>query len=113
MGLGPPLLFLVGPSLLSFKFRILPKYRKLSNTVGIVLYKLGLYSGKAKSFNEKDVAEFWQYFVHFSKLLTRARSFGPCYCSYIFVPCLAFRVHVTGDLNKTIARNKRSHGFVR
>ena len=29
--------------------------------------------------------------------------FGPCHCSYIFIPCLAFRVHVAGDLNKTIS----------
>ena len=34
--------------------------------------------------------------------LTRALFFGPCHCSYIFIPCLAFRVHVAGDLNKTI-----------
>jgi len=40
---------------------------------------------------------------HFTKLLTRAVFFGPCHCSYIFVPCLAFRVHVGGDLNKTIS----------
>jgi len=40
---------------------------------------------------------------HFTKLSTRALLFGPCYCSYIFVPCLAFRVHVAGDLNKTIS----------
>jgi len=26
-------------------------------------------------------------------------TFGPCHCSYIFVPCPAFRVHVVGDLN--------------
>jgi len=39
---------------------------------------------------------------HFTKL-TRALFFGPCRCSYIFVPCLAFRVHVAGDLNKTIS----------
>ena len=38
---------------------------------------------------------------HFTELLTRALIFGPCHCSYIFVPCLAFRVHVAGDLNKT------------
>jgi len=40
---------------------------------------------------------------HFSKLLTRALFFGPCQCSYIFIQCLAFRVHVAGDLNKTIS----------
>jgi len=40
---------------------------------------------------------------HFIKLLTRALFFGPCHCSYIFVPCLAFRVNVAGDLNKTIS----------
>jgi len=33
----------------------------------------------------------------------RALFFGPCHCSYIFVPCLVFRVRVAGDLNKTIA----------
>ena len=39
-----------------------------------------------------------------------------CHCSYIFVPCLAFRVHVAGDLSKTIihiVRSWRSHDFVR
>ena len=40
---------------------------------------------------------------HFTKLLTRALLFGPCHCSYIFVPRLAFRVHVAGDLDKTIS----------
>ena len=40
---------------------------------------------------------------HFTKLLTRALFFVPCHCSYIFVPCLAFCVHVAGDLNKTIS----------
>jgi len=40
---------------------------------------------------------------HLTKLLTRALLFGPCHCSYIFVPCLYLRVHVTGDLNKTIS----------
>ena len=39
---------------------------------------------------------------HFAKLLTRALFIGPRHCSYIFVPCLAFRVHVARDLNKTI-----------
>ena len=36
-------------------------------------------------------------------LLTRALFVGPCYCSYIFVPYLAFRVHVAGDTSKTIS----------
>ena len=40
---------------------------------------------------------------HFTKLFTWALFFGPCHCSYIFVPCLAFRVHVAGDLNNTIS----------
>ena len=40
---------------------------------------------------------------HFTKLLARALFFGPCHCSYIFVPCLAFRVHVTGDLGLLIS----------
>ena len=40
---------------------------------------------------------------HFNKLLTRNMLFGPCHCSYIFVPCLAFHVHVAGDLDKTIS----------
>jgi len=31
---------------------------------------------------------------HFTKLLTRAIFFGPGHGSYIFVPSLAFRVHV-------------------
>jgi len=38
---------------------------------------------------------------HFTKLLTRALFFGPCQCSYKFIPCLASRVHVAGDLNQT------------
>ena len=41
--------------------------------------------------------------AHFTKLLTRALFFGACHCSYIFVPCLAFRIHFAGDLNKTIS----------
>jgi len=49
---------------------------------------------------------------HFTKLLSRALFFGPCHCSYLFVPCLALRVHVAGDLNKTIVRSRRSHDFV-
>jgi len=40
---------------------------------------------------------------HFTKMLTRAIFFGPCHCLYIFIPCLSFHVHVTGDLNKTIS----------
>ena len=40
---------------------------------------------------------------HSTKLLTRALFIGPCHCSYIFVLCLAFRVHVASDLNKTIS----------
>jgi len=40
---------------------------------------------------------------HFTKLLTRALFFGPFQCSYKFIPCLAFRVHVAVDLNKTIS----------
>jgi len=40
---------------------------------------------------------------HFTQLLTRAHFFGPCHCSYISFPCLAFRFHVAGDLNKTIS----------
>jgi len=40
---------------------------------------------------------------HFTKLLTWALSLGTWHCSYIFVPCLAFRIHVAGDLNKTIS----------
>jgi len=40
---------------------------------------------------------------HFTKLLTRDLFFGPCHCSYIFVLHLAFGVHVTVDLNKTIS----------
>jgi len=27
---------------------------------------------------------------HFTKLFTRTRFFGPCHCSYIFVPCRSF-----------------------
>jgi len=40
---------------------------------------------------------------HFTKLLTRALFFGPCQCSYEFIPCLAFHAHVAGYLNKTIS----------
>jgi len=40
---------------------------------------------------------------HFTKLLTRALFFVPCHCSYIFVSCPGFHVHVAGDLNKTIS----------
>jgi len=39
---------------------------------------------------------------HFTELLTRALWFGPCHCSYIFVPRPAFCVKVAGDLDKTI-----------
>jgi len=42
-------------------------------------------------------------FAHFPRLLTRALFFGPCHCSYVFVLCLASRIHVAGDLNKTIS----------
>ena len=49
------------------------------------------------------VCLFHQPRSHFTKLLTRALFFGPCHCSYIFVPCLAFRVHVTGDLGLWIS----------
>jgi len=37
---------------------------------------------------------------HFTKLLIRVILFMPYHCLYIFVPCLAFRVHVARDLNK-------------
>jgi len=40
---------------------------------------------------------------HFTNLLTRTLFFGPCHCSYYFGQCLAFRVHVSSDLNKTIS----------
>ena len=50
---------------------------------------------------------------HFTKLLSRALFFWPCQCTYKFIPCLAFRVHVAGDLNKTIVRSRRSLDFVR
>jgi len=40
---------------------------------------------------------------HLTKLLTRSLFFGPSHCSYIFVPCLSFGVHVAGDHNKTIS----------
>jgi len=53
---------------------------------------------------------------HFTKLLIRAFLFEPCHCSYIFVPCLAFRIHVASDLNKTISfvvKQYRSLDFVR
>jgi len=40
---------------------------------------------------------------HFTKLLNRVLFFGPCHCSYIFVPCLAFSVHVADYLNKIIS----------
>jgi len=34
------------------------------------------------------------------KLLTWAFFSGPCHCSYLFVPWLAFRVHFADDLNQ-------------
>ena len=37
------------------------------------------------------------------QLLTRALFIGSFHCSYIFVLCLAFPVHVAGDLNKTLS----------
>ena len=40
---------------------------------------------------------------HFTKLLIWALFLETCHCSYIFVPCLSFRVHVSGDLNQTIS----------
>jgi len=39
----------------------------------------------------------------FTKLFIQAIFIGPYHCSYIFVPCLAFRVHIAGDLNGTIS----------
>ena len=38
-----------------------------------------------------------------TKLLSRDFLRGPCHCSYIFVVCLDFPVHVAGDLNKKIS----------
>ena len=38
---------------------------------------------------------------HFTTLLTWVLFIGPCHCSYIFVPCLAFCAHIAGDGNKT------------
>jgi len=35
--------------------------------------------------------------------LTRALFTGPCHCLWIFVPFLTFRVHIAGNLNKTIS----------
>jgi len=46
----------------------------------------------------------WSYFT---QLLTRTRFFGPCLCSYIFVLCLAFRVHVAA-LQVTWRKQHRS-----
>ena len=56
---------------------------------------------------ERELACF-VYLCHhprsqFTKLFTQAIFIGPYHCSHIFVPCLAFRVHVAGDLNKTIS----------
>jgi len=39
----------------------------------------------------------------FTKLVTRVLFFRPCHCAYIFVPCLAVRFHVTGDLGLWIS----------
>jgi len=41
--------------------------------------------------------------LHFNKFSNGAPSFGPCHCWYISVPCPAYRVHVAGDLIKTIS----------
>ena len=41
--------------------------------------------------------------AHSTKLLTRALFIGPCHCSYKFISCQTFRVHVASDLNKTIS----------
>ena len=40
--------------------------------------------------------------LHWKRLQTRVLFIGPCHCSYIFVPCLPFRVPAAGNLNKTI-----------
>jgi len=68
-------------------------------------------SGLTRVFDYDLYRRTWACFVylchhprsHFTKLLTRALFFGPYHCSYVFVPCLAFRVHVAGedDLNTT------------
>jgi len=71
------------------------QYTGSSGLVRVFDYDL-LYIG------ESELACF-VYLSHCSKLLIRARFFGPCHCSYIFVPRLASRVHVAGDLNKTIS----------
>jgi len=51
----------------------------------------------------------------FTKLFTRAIFIRRNHCSYIFVPRLAFRVHVAGDMNKTISFvvDRRYLDFVR
>jgi len=52
---------------------------------------------------ERELALYICSTTHFINwLLTRAFLIGPCHCSYIFVPCLAFRVRVSGDLNQNI-----------
>jgi len=56
---------------------------------------------------ERELACFLYLCHHprsqFTKLFTRVIFIRHYHCSYIFVPCLAFRAHVAGDLNKTIS----------
>ena len=40
---------------------------------------------------------------HSTKLLSRALFIGPCHCSYKFISCQTFRIHVASDLNETIS----------
>jgi len=48
------------------------------------------------------------------KVVNSGSFYWLCHCSYVFVPCLAFRVHVAGDLNqKNIVRSKRCVDTVR
>jgi len=59
------------------------------------------------SSEERELACF-VYLCHhprsqFISLFTQAIFIWPYHCSYIFVTCLAFRVHAAGDLNKPIS----------
>jgi len=65
---------------------------------------LGLNPSRWLRFISENASKLALYFLcHHHRLLTQALFFGPCHCSYVFVPCLAFRVHFAGDLNKTMS----------
>jgi len=42
-------------------------------------------------------------FTSLIKLVNAGSFTGLCHCSYIFVSCLAFRVHIAGNMNKKLS----------